>query len=133
MVGGKLLQGTILESRPFDLVLRLRDSEESTTIVKHDVKFFFDASRRKHLLKSIKWGSAEELVEADHLRRVGARTDVKARILLKLQESNRAVDWRTAEGDHIRGRLEWFGRFEVKLQTSKGDIFVLRHAVAEVA
>ncbi len=132
MVGGKLLQGTVVESRQFDLVLRPREGGDNLTIVKHDIKFFFDGTRRKHLLKSIKWGVAEELVNADCLRRIGARNDVKARILLELQESGRAIEWQTIEGDNVRGRIGWFGRYEVMLQLPKGDVFVMRHAVATV-
>lgn len=132
VVGGGLLQGTIVESRPFDLVFRPRNGEKESTVLKHDVKFFFDASRRKHLLKSVRQGSPEEVVAGDHLKRVGSRNDVKARTLLALQESGKAVNWQTVEEDCIRGRIGWFGRYEVSLQVAKGEIFVLRHAVAAV-
>lgn len=132
LVGGELVQGTVVESRPFDLTFRPRDSSDETTILKHDIKFFFDATRRKHLLKAIKWGTGETAVTPDHLRRIGARTDIKARILLEMQESERAVEWQTLEGDTIRGRITWFGRYEVQLQTAKGDVIAMRHAVASL-
>ncbi len=133
LVGGELVQGKVVESRPFDLTFCPRDSSDETTIVKHDIKFFFDATRRKHLLKAIKWGTAETAITSDHLRRIGARTDIKARVLLEMQESEKAIEWQTLEGDCIRGRITWFGRYEVQLQTAKGDVIVMRHAVAAIA
>jgi hypothetical protein len=128
-VGRQLLVGRVAEARTFDLVLADREGTE-TTLLKHDIKFYFDAGRKKHLIKSIQWGDEGPGMDPDHLRRIRHRVDIKARHLLAAQEADKTVSWETAEADLLRGKLIWFGRYEALLQTSRGDTVVLmRHAV----
>lgn len=132
LLGNELLQGTVLDSRPYDITFETQDGE-SLDVSKHDIKFYFDARRKKHLLKTVRWGDKEASRARGSLARVGTREDVKARDLLELQEGERAIGWSTVEGDVLRGLVTWFGRYEVVLTSPKGEIVALRHGVASIS
>ncbi len=131
LLGCRLEQGVVAASRPFDLTFVTRGGDE-LLVQKHDIKFFFDARLRKHLVKTVRWGRDSQQMPAGTLGKVGARTDIKARELLSALEGDRSVDWRTVEGDVLRGRVQWFGRYEAILRTTKGDVTVLRHAAVSL-
>jgi len=132
LVGRRLVYGTVIGNTKYDVRLRTSQDEEPE-FHKHDVKFFFDAGRKKHVLKQIGWGDKERVMESNHLRRIRNRTDIKAFVLQRMQEEKRTVQWLSVEGDRIRGRVAWFGRFEVILETGKGlRIIAMRHAVLSV-
>lgn len=129
LVGGRMLTGILSKHNRFEVVLTSREGEEET-FHKHDIKFFFDARKKKHVLKAVRAGGQEQAVEPGHLETFANRRKVKARFLLAAKELGRTVAWETLEGDILRGRLIWHGRYEVRLETSRGPVVVLmRHAV----
>ena len=128
LIGGDLIQGTLVASGAFDVTIRSGE-EEPRLVYKHDVKFFFPGQRKKGVLKALQWGPAENRLEPDFLRRISKRKDIKAAALLRCVEDGRTVNWKTAEEDVLRGKLEWFGRYEILLRTSRGDeVYLMRHA-----
>ena len=129
LVGRRLVTGKVRENRQFDIALSSRDGED-LAINKHDIKFYFDAGRKKHVLKQLAWGPAGAAVVEDHLAKIASRHDIKARAYQAARDEGRVVNWRSVEHDLIRGTVVWLGRYEVVLETSKGDrIVVMRHAV----
>lgn len=129
LVGGRMLAGNLTSHNRFEVVLTSRDGQEES-IHKHDIKLFFDARKKKHVLKALRRGPQAEVVEPGHLEVFANRRKVKARYLLAAKEAERTVAWETLEGDILRGRLVWHGRYEVRLETSRGPVVVLmRHAV----
>ena len=129
LVSRRMVTGTLSKHTRFDVVVKTREGEEET-VHKHDIKFFFDARKKKHVLKAVRAGGQEQAVEPGHLETFANRRKVKARFLLAAKELGRTVAWETLEGDILRGRLIWHGRYEVRLETSRGPVVVLmRHAV----
>ncbi|MBM4353520.1 MAG: hypothetical protein FJ109_06935 [Deltaproteobacteria bacterium] len=131
-VGRKIVYGTVLEDQKFDVRLKPAEGDE-LLLHKHDVKFYFDASRKKQVLKHVAWGGGEEPLAPDHLRFVKHRVDVKAATYFAAMEAGRAIRWESVEGDQLRGRVVFLGRYEVILESPAGDRMVLlRHAVRRV-
>jgi len=111
------------------VTIQTSDGEEML-VEKHDIKFYFDVRRRKQVMKQVSWGSSEDRVEPGILRTMSNRGYVKARVYLMAQEDDRTIRWESLEGDGIKGKVLWFGRFEVVLETGKGDrVVTLRHAI----
>ena len=131
LVRRRLLVGQVAQNRPFEVVIRDREGTEET-ILKHNIKFYFDAGDKKRVMKQVKWGPGDS-VEVDFLKRIQNRKDVKARVFLEAMEGASAVSWKSVEGDLVRGTVAWFGRFEVALELPRGQrVVVMRHAVDAV-
>ncbi len=132
LVSGRMLTGHISKHTRFEVVLTGRDGTEES-FHKHDIKFFFDARKKKHVLKAVRSGGADRVVESGHLEVFANRRKIRARYLLAALEAGRTVAWETVEGDVLRGRIIWHGRYEVRLETSRGPVVVLmRHAVRDM-
>jgi len=132
LVGRRILYGTVPEDQKFDVRLKPADGDE-VVLHKHDIKFYFDASRKKHVLKHVAWGTSADPLAEDHLRRLKHRVDVKAVVYFAAMEAGRAIRWESAEGDIVRGKVVFLGRYEVMLESPSGDrLVVLRHAVRKV-
>ncbi|MFH1533203.1 MAG: hypothetical protein ABIK09_20960 [Pseudomonadota bacterium] len=128
LVGGRLVQGRLVEAETYQIILETADG--MLALDKHDVKLVFRAAHRKRLLKrGVTWGAPEERLEPEALRSRSSRRDVKARQLLSAMEGEGVVTWTTAEGDRLRGRVTGFNRFEVVFETAQGDeVLLFRHA-----
>jgi len=129
MVGHRVLSGTIERNERFDIDLRLQEGE-SVVVRKHDVKFYFPAAERKAVLKSVDWGDKSVTLEADHLKDPRKRVDIKAKVYLEAMDAGKTMEWKTVEGEKVRGRITWMGRYEVVLALAKGStVVMMRHAV----
>lgn len=130
LVSGRLVTGTLTRDEPFAVAVQDREGQV-TDADKHDVKFFFKAGDRKKVFKNIKTGTAAQLLEPGALKERKARKKLKARNFVGPLEEGRTVAWTTVEGDVIRGKVVWFGRFEVILETGNGiPVYIMRHAFA---
>jgi hypothetical protein len=131
-VGRKILYCTVVEDQKFEVRLKPAEGEE-VTLHKHDVKFYFDASRKKQVLKQVAWGQGGEPLPPDHLWKQKNRTDIKAAVYFAALEAGKALRWESVEGDSLRGKVAFLGRYEVVLESPAGDrIVVLRHAARKV-
>jgi len=131
LVGRRLLVGQVVQDRKYDIVVRHKEDQEEV-IAKHNVKFYFDVGDKKRVMKQVKWGDGDP-IEADFLRRVQNRKDVKARVFQEAMEQSLSLSWKSVEGDRMKGTVSWFGRFEVALELPKGQkVVLMRHAVDSV-
>ena len=128
VMSGKMTSGTITENGKYDVTLVDRNGEPSL-VPKHDIKFYFPSGAKKSVMKKMQFGDASGKLETGALEDMNARIDVKAKVLLAHQIREGACTWETVEGDLLRGYIRWFGRYEVKLETTRKDtIILLRHA-----
>jgi sRNA-binding regulator protein Hfq len=125
----KMQAGRILEETPFDIKLQ-PEQGDALEIHKHDVKFYFEAGEKKQILKQVTWGPAERKLPPEHFRKKKNRKDIKAIFFFGRQEEGKGIRWETAEGDQLRGKVAWLGRFEIVLELPKGQrVIMMRHAV----
>jgi sRNA-binding regulator protein Hfq len=119
-------------STPFEVVIR-PDKEEPLTLHKHDVKLYFLAKDKKAVVKTLEWGDQSRTLAPDHLKDRNNRKDVKARTYQHAMDAGKSVTWTTAEGEQVRGKVAWYGRYEVVLSLAKGpNVVMMRHAVDTV-
>ncbi len=132
LLSGKMVSGTVGDNGKYDVTL-VDKNEEHSVIPKHDIKFYFPSQEKKSVLKKVQFGDAKGKLEPGALEDMNSRIDVKARVLLEHQTREGACTWETVEGDLIRGYIRWFGRWEVKLETTRNDtIILLRHAFKSI-
>jgi sRNA-binding regulator protein Hfq len=128
LIGNRTVSGLVASHESFTIMLTDKDGQ-SVEIDKHDIKFFFFTQDRKRAVKSVQWGDPGQALEPGALSTRKERAKIKARVLLAAHEDGQMFRWATVEQDLLRGRVGWFGRFELVLQTSRDvPIFVMRHA-----
>lgn len=128
-LGGRLLTGRLLNEEAYEVTLKTREGE-TVTLPKHDIKFFLKAEERKLVLKHLERKDDIALLAPETLRSRARRNDYRARSLLLKMESGEPLNWITVEGDVLRGTVLDFGRYEVRVKTSRGaELYLLRHAL----
>lgn len=132
LIGNRTVSGLVASHEPFTVTLTDKDGQ-SVEIDKHDIKFFFRNQDRKRAVRSVRWGDPEQALQPGALSTRKEREKIKARALLAAEEGGQMLRWTTVEHDVLRGRIGWFGRFELVLQTSRDvPIYVMRHAYSVV-
>ena len=132
VVQRRLLWGKVVAHGPFDVTIE-PPSGPPETVVKHDIKFYFAASHKKSVLKKINWGKGGDMVEAGYLRVIRNRVKIKARKFQEAYDADRTIRWVSVEGDAVRGRVTWIGRYEVAVEVAPGvPVIVMRHSSREL-
>ncbi len=132
LVQNRLLTGLLTSESPFEVGLATRDGKNHQ-ISKHNIKFFCLARDKKGVLKGLERNPDAPSIPEDHLSKRTHRQDIRARHLLKAQEQNLNRTWITQEGDVLRGKVTWFGRFEIRIQTTRGcEVILMRHALSQL-
>ncbi|RME54347.1 MAG: hypothetical protein D6795_04320, partial [Deltaproteobacteria bacterium] len=128
--GHEILEGLIEEIAPYELVFRdIQDRRHE--MQKLRIKFFCDAKiETKTLEKLIK---PDEEVRALGLGPIVApklRNHIKNKVLFPLMQAREVVFFTTLEGDVIRGIVEGFSRYEIRVRMKGGTpIVLMRHAI----
>ncbi|RME05724.1 MAG: hypothetical protein D6812_02645 [Deltaproteobacteria bacterium] len=128
--GHEILEGIIEEMAPYELVFRdIQDRRHE--IQKIRIKFFCDAKvDTKSLEKLIK---PDEEVRALGLGPIVApklRNHIKNKVLFPLMQNREVIFFTTLEGDVIRGIVEGFSRYEIRVRMKGGiPVILLRHAI----
>lgn len=132
LVDKKTVTGILLEVTKYDLKIQAPGAEEQV-FQKHDVKFYFDASAKKAVLKHLDWGSKETRTAPGTLASVKERTDIPIRCFILPQSQGKVVSVHNTEGDVFRGRVKWTGKWEIVLELAAGvAVVLLRHSLVRV-
>lgn len=132
LVDKRTLTVSVASVSKYDVIVKTADGTEQS-IPKHDVKFYFEAGSKKAVLKHLDWGGKETRTAPGALASVKARTDLPARLFMAPQLAGKAVTIVNGEGDQFRGRISWFGKYELVLELGPGtEVVVMRHSLVSI-
>ncbi len=130
--GKRTVTGLVLESAKYEVKLQVAEGQEQL-IPKHDIKFYFEASVKKAVLKHLEWGAKETRTAPGSLAAIKARVDLPLRSFVQPQSQGKVVSVSNTEGDVFRGRVKWAGKYEVVLELAPGvSVVLLRHSIVSV-
>lgn len=130
LLGRRRLEGTVLSVDKYEFGFQPRKGE-AESIHKLQVKFGVDlsqGSKARNALKISKSGDAAEPVWKPQ-----DRYGISDKRLFGYLDDELDIQVDTTEGDLVRGKVSWMGRWEFAVRTKKGpEVVVFRHALANV-
>lgn len=128
--GHEIVEGVIEKMEPYDIVF-VDAGGRRRGMPKTSIKFFssaeIEAKQLERLIKEDRkvrsWGLGPIIPK-------GARNHIKNKTLFPLMRNREVVFFTTLEGDVIRGIIEAFSRYEIRVRMKGGvPIVLMRHAI----
>lgn len=130
LLGHRRLEGTVLSVDKYEFDFQPKKGEVET-VHKLQVKFGVDlsqGSKARNALRVSKKGEAAEPVWKPQ-----DRYGISDKRLFGYLDDELDIQVDTSEGDIVRGKVSWMGRWEFAVRTKKGpEVVVFRHALANV-
>jgi len=131
VLGGERYMGVLEDVRAYEVVM---EGDPARVLHKLDIKLMWkqdDWKRVRKVLKRDKSIAERALRPAEKPQDRYSCSDKR---FFRYMESDRKVAVTTIEGDHLRGTVAWFGRFEFGLQI-RDDVVVgvMRHALYDLS
>ena len=131
--GQRGVDGVVTKLDRYEFLFEPRGGE-AETVHKLQVKFAVAADSRKKVRKSLSFDNELRKVPREPVWKPQDRYTCSNRRLFQLCDRQVAVEVLTLEGDVLRGKVAWVGRFEFGLEVKGGiEVVVFRHALAKLS
>jgi len=130
LVGGSLLKGEPQDVGSYSVMLLEEGAEEPVEVHKLQFKYCYAPSAWKAVRKAIKKSKKKATEPVVPAKRPQDRYSCSDKRVFSLMDAGGEVVLDLLEGEQIRGRIDWFSRYEIGLLL-KGDVelSVFRHAL----
>jgi len=132
--GQRLVHAQVVDVKPYTATLRLVDSGEEEEIHKLQFKYAYRSTDEKRMNKTLRWDEALKAEPKEPIVRPQDRYSISDKRLFQLLDNQESIGLTLLEGENLRCKLEWFGRFELAVVLKDGETRaqVFRHALHRV-
>lgn len=130
--GQRGVDGTVLSVDQYEFQFKPRTGE-AETVHKLQAKFAVDASLRKKVRKALSYDKERRAASDEPVWKPQDRYTCSNKRLFTYQDRGTPVEVRLLEGEILKGKIIWVGRYEFGLEVKGAvQLVVFRHALAKI-
>ena len=134
--GQRVVRGLVTDVDAYEVCIQPEGGDPGGGPERHhklQVKFAYDPAQYKQVRKALTWDKARKCAR-EPIARPQERYGCSDRRLFGYFDRGTPVQATTLEGEQLRGRVSWVGRWEFGLELARGGacVTVMRHALDDI-